>query len=108
MGKKLLQKYFQLKPVYIKTLKSKGLQCSYKTLNNGELKATRERNKSFRKTDKFEKDIHKKYPLGKVKPGYKKKRNEKIQKEARKAKRNYINEVYKRKRKVTIIEDEDR
>ena len=93
---------------YIKTLKGKGLSCSYKTLNNGELKATRERNKTFRKTDKFEKDIHKKYPLGKVKPGYKKKRNEKIQKEARKAKRNYINEVYKRKRKVTVIEDEDR
>ena len=53
-------------------------------------------------------DIHNKYPLGKVKPGYKKKRKEIIQKEARKAKRNYINEVYKRKNKGTIINDENR
>lgn len=93
---------------YIKQLKSKGLSCVYKSLVDGELRQTKERNKPIRKTDKFERDIHNKYPLGKVKPGYKKKRKEIIQKEARKAKRNYINEVYKRKNKGTFINDENR
>lgn len=86
---------------YIKLLKQKGLTCTYMNLRDGELKPTKERNVTFRKTSKFEAEVHKQIPLSKkVKPGYKKKRKEQIQKEARKNKRAFINEVYKRKRKA--------
>ena len=92
---------------YIKALKQKGLACTYRNLKDGELKPTKERNVTFRKTSKFEAEVHKQIPLSKkVKPGYKKKRKEQIQKEARKNKRNYINEVYKRKRKAQYEKEE--
>jgi len=94
---------------YLKVLRAKGLHCSYRNLKDGELKTTRERNVMFRKTSKFEADVHKQIPLSKkVKPGYKKKRKELIEKQARKNKRNYLNEVYRRKKRVTIEKDEDR
>ncbi len=93
---------------YLKVLKEKGLKCTYMNLKDGELKPTRERNVTFRKTSKFEADVHKQIPLSKkVKPGYKKKRKEEIEKQARKNKRNYLNEVYKRRKKVKIEKDEN-
>ena len=53
-----------------------------------------------------EKLLHEKIPLSKkVKPGYKKKRKELINKEARKLRRSRINEIYKRKAKANQNED---
>jgi ATP-dependent RNA helicase CshB len=86
---------------YIKKLEAKGLKCIYMALKNGELVPTKERNsKTKSKTSVLEDAIHKSIPLPKkVKPGYKKKRKEIIQKELRKIKRSKIEEIYKRKAK---------
>ena len=93
---------------YLKVLKEKGLKCTYMSLRDGQLRPTRERNVTFRKTSKFEAEVHRQIPLSKkVKPGYKKKRKEQIEKQARKNKRNYLNEVYRRKKRVTIEKDEN-
>ncbi len=93
--------YDYLDDEYIKKLNAKGLKSCYMNLKNGELVLTKERNSDvhIKKTSKEEEAIHKKYPLGKVKPGYRKKRKEKINKEVHKLKREKINNIYKRKAK---------
>lgn len=87
---------------YLKKLEQKGIHSVYKNLKNGELVVTRERNYKTgeRKLSPAEKLLHNKIPVGKkVKPGYKKKRKELINKEARKIRRSQIQEIYKRKAK---------
>lgn len=87
---------------YLKKLEQKGIHSVYKNLKNGELVVTRERNYKTgeRKLTPAEKLLHNKIPVGKkVKPGYKKKRKELINKEARKIRRSQIQEIYKRKAK---------
>ena len=93
---------------YLKKLEEKGIHSVYKNLKNGELTVTKERNakRPERKLSPAEKLLHEKIPLSKkVKPGYKKKRKELINKEARKLKRSRINEIYKRKAKANQNED---
>ena len=92
---------------YIKKIKEKGIKCVYKNLNDGELKITRERNsRPTKKLSEAEKILHHKIPLSKkVKPGYKKKRNEQIKKEARKLNRARISEIYKKRAKAKNYED---
>ncbi|MFA7435384.1 MAG: DEAD/DEAH box helicase [Bacilli bacterium] len=86
---------------YINKLEAKGLSCTYMALKNNELVPTKERNARSKRVNKMttlEESIHRAIPVPKkVKPGYKKKRNEKIQKELRKAKRNKIEDIYRRK-----------
>ena len=69
-------------------------------LKDGVLKATSKRNRppKSRKVIKIEEELHLKTPMPKkVKPGYKKKRNEKIKKELRKMKRKSIDSMYHKK-----------
>lgn len=82
---------------YLDQLHAKGFPYTYKSLKNGELTETKERNaKKARSTPRDEVDIHHKIPLSKtVKPGYKKKRNEEIAKAARKVKRQRLDEIYR-------------
>ena len=84
---------------YLNQLHTKGFEYSYRTLKEGQLIETKERNaKKARTTPKDEVQLHHKIPLPKkVKPGYKKKRNEEIAKEARKVRRSRISEVYRRR-----------
>lgn len=85
---------------YIKTLQKKGLKCTYMVFKNGEFKETMERNKPPKTSTvkKIEEEIHLKTPMPKkVKPGYRKKRNEKIKKELRKMKRAKIDSIYHKK-----------
>lgn len=85
---------------YIKTLQKKGLKCTYMVFKDGEFKETIERNKAPKTTTvkKIEEEIHLKTPMPKkVKPGYRKKRNEKIKKELRKMKRAKIDSIYHKK-----------
>ena len=93
---------------FLKKLEEKGIHSVYKNLKNGELTVTKERNakRPERKLSPAEKLLHEKIPLSKkVKPGYKKKRKELINKEARKLRRSRINEIYKRKAKSNQNED---
>ncbi|HKM29166.1 MAG TPA: DEAD/DEAH box helicase [Bacilli bacterium] len=91
---------------YLDQLHAKGFSYVYKALKDGELKETKERNaKKARTTPRDEVDLHAKIPLPKkVKPGYKKKRNEEIAKEARKVRRSRLSEIYRRRAR----KDEDR
>ncbi|MDD3999921.1 MAG: DEAD/DEAH box helicase [Bacilli bacterium] len=85
---------------YMKNLEAKGLKCVYKALKDGRLEKTKERNvmKIPSRISKAESEIHARIPLGKkVKPGYRKKRKEEINKEIRKMKRAHIDEIYRRK-----------
>lgn len=87
---------------YIKNLKAKGLNCVYMTIKNNELVITKERNtKIIRKSSfvkRVEEELHYKTPMPKkVKPGYKKKRNEEIEKQVRRLKRKHIQEIYKKR-----------
>ena len=85
---------------YLKKLGSKGLSYKFVNLKNGELVATRERNVKIKKETAAEVAIHKKHPVPKkVKPGYKKKRKEVIEKEIKKEKRARISEIYRRRAK---------
>lgn len=85
---------------YLKKLVSKGLSYKFVNLKNGELVATRERNVKIKKETAAEVAIHKKHPVPKkVKPGYKKKRKEVIEKEIKKEKRARISEIYRRRAK---------
>lgn len=91
--------------VYINNLRRKGLTCTYMALKEGVLKETSKRNRppKSKKVVKIEEELHLKTPMPKkVKPGYKKKRNEKIKKELRKMKRKSIDSMYHKKgHKVT-------
>lgn len=85
---------------YIENLRKKGLKCSYVALKDGILKETNKRNKppKSKKVIKIEEELHLKTPMPKkVKPGYKKKRNEEIKKKLRKMKRKSIDSMYHKK-----------
>lgn len=86
---------------YLNKLESKGLTCKYKAFKDGQLVDTKERNhyrKRQSKISEMEEYLHKKIPVPKkVKPGYRKKRKEKINKELRKMKRKHIDDLYHRK-----------
>lgn len=87
---------------YIKNLQSKGLKTQVLKIYNGELVDAKIARKQITKTrnEMIEEEVHKKIPLSnKVKPGYKKKRKELINKTIRKVKKERINEIYKRKAK---------
>lgn len=84
--------------VYLEKLKAKGLDCSYRIIKDGELLPYKREKPRVKKENEEIEKIHNKYPLSKkVKPGYKKKRKQKIEKEVRKLKRAYIDEIYRRK-----------
>lgn len=85
---------------YLRKLSSKGLSYKFVNLKNKELVATKERNKKTKKESEATLAIHKKYPVPKkVKPGYKKKRKEVIEKEIKKEKRARISEMYRKRAK---------
>lgn len=83
---------------YMNRLEEKGLKCVYKVFKDNELVITRDRNffsKKTKEVTKIEEDLHKKIPVPKkVKPGYKKKRNEMIKKQLTKMKRKKIDSLY--------------
>lgn len=88
--------------IYLEKLKNKGLDCKYKVLKDGQLVPTKERNyrTKTQKTLEIETQVHKKHPVPKkVKPGYKKKRKEMIDKELRQLKKERISEMYKKRNK---------
>lgn len=87
---------------YIKNLQTRGLVANFYQIKNGELVEAKFTKKIRRISinEQIEQDIHHKVPLPKkVKPGYKKKRNEKIQKEIKKAKKERISAIYRRRAK---------
>ena len=87
---------------YIENLKNKGLECKYKVLKGNEFVATSERNyqTKSKSTLELEEQVHKKHPVPKkVKPGYKKKRTETINKEIRKLKKERISNMYRKRNK---------
>jgi len=84
---------------YIKNLSRRGLTSKFYQIKNGTLEeakfAKKERKKS--PNEQIVEQIHKKTPMPKkVKPGYKKKRNEQIKKEIRRAKKERISEMYRK------------
>jgi len=88
--------------VYIDKLKAKGLDCKYRVLKGDQFVSTSERNYQTKSqsTIELEENVHKKHPLPKkVKPGYKKKRNEIINKEIRQEKKARISEMYRKRKK---------
>ena len=85
---------------YIKNLQSKGLKTQVLKISNGELVDAKIARKQVAKTKSeiIEEDVHRKIPLSKkVKPGYKKKRKELIDKTIKKVKKERISEIYKRR-----------
>ena len=86
---------------YIKKLRSKGLEISFFDIKKGVIISAKTKyKKRVNKIAKEEDLLHIKYPVSKkVKPGYKKKRKEKIDKEARKIRRARIEEIYKKRAK---------
>lgn len=93
---------------YIKMLQAKGLKPTFYQIKDGALIET-----SFKKrvvkssiTKQIEEEIHQKTLMPKkVKPGYKKKRKEAIEKEIKRVKRNRIRTIYReRAKKERIME----
>ncbi|NLM33022.1 MAG: DEAD/DEAH box helicase [Acholeplasmataceae bacterium] len=86
---------------YLEKLESKGINSIYMNLVDNQLVPTTERNSQAqrkRPTSTVEEELHRKIPLPKkVKPGYRKKRKELIEKQLRKFKRARIEEIYRRK-----------
>lgn len=86
---------------YVKALSKKGLTTNFMKIKNGELVPTKlvtRQTESY--MSKKEKELHQKIKLDKkVKPGYKKKRMEIINKELKKARREHIEEIYRKKAK---------
>ena len=84
---------------YVEALRAKGLKVHFKKISDGELVATKLLTKPQAEKKKQEIDaIHAKHPMPKkVKPGYKKKRMEVINKEIKQAKRARIEEIYRKK-----------
>lgn len=84
---------------YVKLLQEKGLKPTFVKIQNGEIVDTKfftKKEPSFAK--KIEDEIHYKVKLPKkVKPGYKKKRLEEINRRIKKAKKEHINEIYRKK-----------
>lgn len=83
---------------YINNLRKKGLNCSYYQLKDNTLVKTNKRSLTVHKSEKIrkiEEDVHMRTPMPKkVKPGYKKKRLEKINKKLRQMKHQKIDEMY--------------
>ena len=86
---------------YVEVLRTKGLNVKFKKILNNELVPTKLPKPNGSKMMKEKKDaIHAKHPVPKkVKPGYKKKRMEKINKEIRKLERERIENIYRKKNK---------
>lgn len=84
---------------YIKNLQIKGLKPKFVKISNGEIV---EAKFSIKKENSFAKEIESKIHSTtkmpkKVKPGYKKKRMEEINKKIKKAKKEHISEIYRNK-----------
>lgn len=84
---------------FVRKLSKKGLDISFFNVKKGVITPAKAKfKKRPTKIIKEEDLLHIKYPVPKtVKPGYKKKRKEMIEKEARKIKRARIAEIYKKK-----------
>lgn len=86
---------------YVTGLREKGLVVKFVKISDGELvqtKLVKRQSRSF--VREIEEKVHQQVRMPKkVKPGYKKKRKAEIDKKIRKAKRDYIAEIYKRKAK---------
>ncbi len=86
---------------YVDELKKKGLHPVFMKIVDHELVQTKlPKSRNVSVVQEAEAALHQKYKLPKkVKPGYKKKRMEKINKELRKVKRSRVEEIYRRKNK---------
>lgn len=86
---------------YVDELKKKGLNPIFMKIVDHELVQTKlPKTRNLTVVQEAEAALHQKYKLPKkVKPGYKKKRMEKINKELRKVKRGRVEEIYRRKNK---------
>ena len=86
---------------YVDELKKKGLNPIFMKIVDHELVQTKlPKSRNLTVVQEAEAALHQKYKLPKkVKPGYKKKRMEKINKELRKVKRGRVEEIYRRKNK---------
>lgn len=87
---------------YIKNLQSKGLKTKVLKIVDGEFVDAKILRKNAEKSKMvmLEEEVHKKIPVPKkVKPGYKKKRKELIEKTIKKAKKERISEIYRNKAK---------
>ena len=87
---------------YIKNLQSKGLKTKILKIVDGEFVDAKILRKNIEKskTVLLEEEVHKKIPVPKkIKPGYKKKRKELIEKTIKKAKKERISEIYRNKAK---------
>lgn len=94
---------------YLYKLKDKGLSYKFMLLKDGALVPTKERNVAKKKESAAEIAIHKKHPMPtKVKPGYKKKRKEAIEKEIKKEKRARISEIYRKRAQQERRQNENR
>ena len=86
--------------IYLDKLMARGLSCKYINLKDGSLYPIRGRNiwnKKPKKVLEIEEQVHKAIPLAKkVKPGYRKKRIEKINQELNRMKRAKIDELYRK------------
>ena len=86
---------------YVKNLQAKGLLPKFVKITNNEIVETKfyiKKEQGFVKT--IESEIHAKTKMPKkVKPGYKKKRMEEINKQIKKAKKAHISEIYKKRAK---------
>ena len=84
---------------YVEALRKKGLNVKFKRINNGMLEATKlPKAKGTTLMKQKEDAVHAKHPLPKkVKPGYKKKRMDVINKEIKQLRRERIEEIYKKK-----------
>lgn len=82
---------------YLNKLSNKNIHYEFMQIKDHQLVKTSKGNVTVKKMSSNEIAIHKKHPLDKkVKPGYRKKRNEKIKKEVRKLKKQKIDNKYKR------------
>ena len=88
---------------YLHKLEAKGLKCVYMAIKDNTLVPTKERNRIIRKASavkQMEEQLHYATPMPKkVKPGYKKKRKEEIERKLKKFKRQRIQEMYRKKNK---------
>ena len=83
---------------YVKKLQAKGLEVTFMKLSNGTLSPASAPKRPATKAKTYEEELHQKIRLPKkVKPGYKKKRNEEIKKLVSKAKRKHIDEIYNKR-----------
>lgn len=87
---------------YVKKLRNKGLIVKFVKIENGELVETKLVKRVYKKSvmKEIEENAHLTTRMPKkVKPGYKKKRNEEIKKKIKQAKKDHIKETYKQRAK---------